>query len=301
MYLATVFKVMIASPSDVSEERENARAAIYQWSGENAQSESIVLLPVSWETDSAPVMGAPPQEIFNHQVLADCDYLIGIFGARLGTPTAKFTSGTAEEINKHTDAEKPASVFILDGNVALNKIDPVQLAALRQFEDSIRDKGIIGKYNDIADLKEKIRRTLKIIIKEDYFQKNIRRAKDAGISSVVEIDPINSLSKDAQELLRAAAGDGSMNGIITKTTKFFEDSWEIKAGNQVYKPDGSRSYYMTALNNELLREGFVSLVEGGGIYDSDSDGIFGKGIVDRYILTDKAFQAVILLRKKSAE
>ena len=302
MYPATVFKVMIASPSDVSEERENARKAVYQWSGENAQSTSIVLLPVSWETDSAPVMGAPPQEIINRQILADCDYLIGIFGTRFGTPTAEFTSGTAEEINKHIAAGKPTSIFMLKGSVLLGGIDTKQLDALRKFEDSIRNKGLIGEYNDAAHLKEQIRKSLGTIVRENYFQTRIgEAATNVGISAIVESRPLDSLSQEAQELILVAASDGLMKGSIVKTAKLFRDFWEIKAGDQTYKPDGSRSYYMNALDDELLPKGFVSFVKTEWIQAPDLDSIFGKGIVVRYELTAKAFQAVSRLRKKSAE
>ena len=258
MYRATVFKVMIASPGDVSEEREKARKAVYQWSGENAQSTSIVLLPVSWETDSAPMMGAPPQEIINRQVLADCDYLIGIFGARLGTPTAEFTSGTAEEINKHIAAGKPTSIFMLKGSVRLSTIDTKQLDALQKFEDSIRNKGLIGKYKDAADLKEKIRRTLKIIIKEDYFQTRISEAAmNVGISAVTETDLIGSLSEEAKELLLAAERDRTHKGSIRYLPKARPGKEYVRAGrDKIFggKDPRSSARAMSAMDELLTKK-----------------------------------------------
>ena len=58
-------------------------------------------MPVGWETHSHPEMNKKtksPQDVINKQVLKDCDVLIGIFWARIGTPTKKHKSGTIEEI-----------------------------------------------------------------------------------------------------------------------------------------------------------------------------------------------------------
>jgi hypothetical protein len=65
-YQATVLKIMIASPSDVSIERGIIREALYEWNAVNSDMRKIVLLPVAWETHSSPEMGEPPQKIINN-------------------------------------------------------------------------------------------------------------------------------------------------------------------------------------------------------------------------------------------
>lgn len=49
-YSAQVLNVLIASPSDVYEERDLITNTIYKWNALNSQDEKIVLLPVRWET-----------------------------------------------------------------------------------------------------------------------------------------------------------------------------------------------------------------------------------------------------------
>ena len=48
-YYARIFKVMIASPSDVTRERNIIRKVLYEWNAINSDSRKIVLLPVGWE------------------------------------------------------------------------------------------------------------------------------------------------------------------------------------------------------------------------------------------------------------
>ena len=57
-YKARVFRVFIASPSDVLLEREITRNVLEQWNSINSEREKIVLVPIGWETNAAPEMSA---------------------------------------------------------------------------------------------------------------------------------------------------------------------------------------------------------------------------------------------------
>src|SRR5206468_6654815 len=103
-YTATVVKVMIASPSDVPQERRLARDVIEEWNAIHAEDRGIVLMPVGWETHSSPEMGDRPQAIINRQLLRNSDLLIAVFWTRLGSPTGAAQSGTVEEIEEHLGA-----------------------------------------------------------------------------------------------------------------------------------------------------------------------------------------------------
>lgn len=84
---AKVFKVMIGSPSDLSEERQAATDAINEWNALHSDAERIVLLPVKWETHAIPTAGVRPQAVINAQLVDRCDILIGMFWTKLGTDT----------------------------------------------------------------------------------------------------------------------------------------------------------------------------------------------------------------------
>lgn len=72
------YRVLIASPSDLSEERQAATEAVNEWNAQHAAGESVVLLPVKWETHATPQSGVRPQQAINHQLVRECDILVGI-------------------------------------------------------------------------------------------------------------------------------------------------------------------------------------------------------------------------------
>jgi hypothetical protein len=85
-FSATVYNVLIASPSDVPHERMAIAQSLHEWNSLHAQAQGVMLQPVMWETHSAPTMGDRPQGIINEQVVRGCDMLIGAFWTRLGSP-----------------------------------------------------------------------------------------------------------------------------------------------------------------------------------------------------------------------
>lgn len=140
-YQATVLPVMIASPGDVFEEREIIREAVHTWTYIHSLTKKIILTPVGWETHSSPELGEPAQELINKRVLKDCDILIGVFWTRLGSPTGKSVSGTAEEIEEHHAAGKPALIYFSSKPAAPESINPDQYKALQEFKKSAEHLG----------------------------------------------------------------------------------------------------------------------------------------------------------------
>src|SRR4051812_23308338 len=102
-FTATVYRVLIASPNDVPKERKVVAEVVNDWNHRHAQTGAAVLLPVRWETDSAPELGDRPQAIINRQIVKDCDMAVAIFWTRIGSPTGKAISGTVEEIQQFVD------------------------------------------------------------------------------------------------------------------------------------------------------------------------------------------------------
>ena len=96
-YSASVVRVMLASPSDVPEERRIVTEEIHKWNDAHAESRHIILQPVRWETNSTPRLGRPAQTELNEQIAETADIVVGIFGTRFGTPTERHVSGTVEE------------------------------------------------------------------------------------------------------------------------------------------------------------------------------------------------------------
>jgi len=66
-YQAMVYRVLIASPSDVPEERRSIPEVIHGWNDLHSVDKAVDLLPVKWETHATPEMGDRPQAIINNQ------------------------------------------------------------------------------------------------------------------------------------------------------------------------------------------------------------------------------------------
>ncbi|MFQ2456893.1 hypothetical protein ACVDHI_10665 [Aeromonas sp. 25-248] len=164
-YSATVFNVLIASPSDVEEEREAIAQTIHDWNALNSKETGKVLLPVRWESHCAPAMGDRPQGIINDQVVRDCDVLIGAFWTRLGSPTGVEDSGTVEEIKWFLKQEKPVMLYYSKKPVDMDEADLAQVQKLKDFKKSIRDKGIQEQYSNTDELKQKLTRHLTIVMR----------------------------------------------------------------------------------------------------------------------------------------
>jgi len=159
-----VYRILIASPSDIGEERNIITEVISEWNDLHSKNTQIVLLPVRWETHSAPMLGDRPQEIINNQIVKDCDLLVGLFWTRIGTHTGKADSGTKEEIDYFIKSRKPAMIYFSSQPVEPIKIDMVQFEKLKVLKEDLKKKGLIENYSSAQDLKVKFSRHLTINI-----------------------------------------------------------------------------------------------------------------------------------------
>ncbi len=212
-YTATVLKVMIASPSDVVEERNIIRDVLNDWNAIHSERRNIVLLPVSWETHSSPEMKNHPQDIINKQVLKDCDILVGIFWTRIGTATEKYQSGTIEEIEEYLKENKLAMLYFSSAPVNPNKIDNKQYIELKEFQQSCQTRGLYENYVDVDEFKKNFNHQLQLKLNSKEFsilEPNTSKGSRLGIAKRVLSIP--TLSIEARELLIAGSKDS--NGMI---------------------------------------------------------------------------------------
>ena len=159
-FSSTTYRVLIASPSDLSQERQIATEVIGEWNAVHAADEGVVLLPVRWETHAMPEAGVRPQEAINRQLVAKCDLLIGMFWTRLGTSTGVAESGTVEEIDQFVASRRPAMLYFSQRPIDPTKIDQGQHARLRQFQDETYQMALIGTFTSLEELKHVLFRDL---------------------------------------------------------------------------------------------------------------------------------------------
>ena len=93
----TDYRVFIASPAGLEEERRAFRDVLAEYTASDAAARGVMFSPVGWE-DTLGGVGRP-QSLINSD-LRQCDFLVVVLSDRWGSPPdseADFTSGTEEE------------------------------------------------------------------------------------------------------------------------------------------------------------------------------------------------------------
>ncbi|WP_298568249.1 DUF4062 domain-containing protein [uncultured Aliiroseovarius sp.] len=230
MYNAKVLPVMIASPSDVEDERQLVRDIVYQWNYTDSFHSGLVLLPIGWDTHASPDMGVPAQEQINERIVDRSDILVGIFWTRLGSPTKNEISGTVEEIKRHIDSGKPAIIYFCTKPVAPDALDQEQWSLLVQFKEWCKSQGLFDSFSTSGELERKFTRHLRHTLHENTHVKEII-ARFEAISEEVEAGlKTVSFPEEAVQLLKGAV-DG--NGIVGKRdnlggSSYFGGDFQIK-------------------------------------------------------------------------
>ncbi|TKT73253.1 hypothetical protein YH63_018510 [Afipia massiliensis] len=144
----TEYRLVIASPSDVFEERKAVFEAIAELNMQ-LEGSNISVRAIGWEESVSPGIGTEPQAVINKQLFQSYDMLIAVFGAKLGTPTKSFRSGSIEEIEKAIAAtesvfeDQRIQIYFKDSIPALSKIDAGELADVLAFRSQLGEQGIL--------------------------------------------------------------------------------------------------------------------------------------------------------------
>ena len=153
---AQIFRILIASPADLSEEREVVAHAINHWNDLHAVDEAMVLLPVRWETHGTPESGSRPQAAINRQLVESCDALIGMFWTKLGTSTGVALSGTVEEIDHFVAAGKPALLYFSTRPIDPSKMNLAEQRKLRAFKAATQKQAVTATFANPNELRAKV-------------------------------------------------------------------------------------------------------------------------------------------------
>lgn len=175
------YRVLIASPSDVEEEREIAVRVIQEWNDLYAYTRNVVVLPLRWETHTAPEYGARPQEVINRAVVDQCDLLIGIFWTRIGTPTGIAESGTLEEIVRVAQLGKPIMLYFSKVGMDPEQIDLDQLNRLKAFKSATYPNALTESYRSHIEFRDKFARQLELKVRD------LQKADTSGAPPPLEL------------------------------------------------------------------------------------------------------------------
>jgi hypothetical protein len=163
--MAAILRVLIASPSDVAEQREVLTNVIHDWNATHSGAEGIVLMPVRWETHAHPATGDHPQGLINKQIVDGCDILIAAFWSRLGTATPVAPSGTAEEIERLRSKGKKVLLYFSTAPLPQSH-DPEQWQKLKEYQRTLQHDSLYWNFSTSEELYRLASRHLASVIHE---------------------------------------------------------------------------------------------------------------------------------------
>jgi hypothetical protein len=244
-----------------------------------------------WETHSRAALGANPQKIINRQLLDefDCDILVGVFHARLGSPTDTDASGTLEEIQyfsgKTNGNKDRVMLFFCQWDIKFDS-DAAQRDAVEKFRIQAQKSGICP-----------------VVKKKDAFEKTVRnhiqKVLDELLASIpVRSRPSSSKRGDISKPKRARTGgkrtavqliaakfagkwqmvkvpgsdaftmvlDPSLSAERIYGTKVVEGAWKIKSGEAwVSWKDGWKDKLLLQSDGSALKVAFDSNTDWSGV------------------------------------
>ncbi len=142
-YQVIAYRVLIASPSDTTEERTALVHAMHEWNDLNMAGFGVVLVPTLWEVSVSPELGERAQAIINRELVDESDILVGTFWTRLGTPTGDSRSGTVEEIDRFRAYGRPTLLYFSEQPVAPASIAPDQLQGVHDYRTEMSKHGLV--------------------------------------------------------------------------------------------------------------------------------------------------------------
>ena len=209
-------RVVIASPSDVKEEREALDKVIERVNRNTAEGLGLVLKAVRWETDSYPGFHIDgPQGLIDPIIkIDDCDILICIFWKRFGTPTKKDgKTGTEHEFYKAYESwkqnKKPHIMIYFNQKEYFpkNAEEAKQLTYILEFKENLPKEGLHWDYDGIEQFKEYVYDHLTNYLQDNFNKESVPQINQPSITTISnqEIEKIlnnytNSLEKKVSKI-----------------------------------------------------------------------------------------------------
>lgn len=164
-------RILVASPSDVQEERKRAIELIRQW---NASQESVILEAIDWETYAAPEGDGEPQEKIDEQIVDRCDCAVGVFWSRIGTATKVAPGGAVEEIQRLEEMGRKVMVYFSNLPIPRKAAKDPQFQRVEKYREEREKKALCWSYNTYDDFEKYLYHHLTIQIPR-WFPELFRR------------------------------------------------------------------------------------------------------------------------------
>ena len=166
-------RVVVASPTDVADERERLSGVVDALNDEVAPFYGCRLKLLRWEQDVRPGMHTEGAQglIDSFLDIPAADVVIGIFWRRFGTPTNDSDSGTEHELRRAWQAWKTEGrpdvmvYFREEAYLPTTSDEAEQWARVLRFREEMPFEQLWWGYPDVAAFAERVRKHLNMLLK----------------------------------------------------------------------------------------------------------------------------------------
>jgi Domain of unknown function (DUF4062) len=177
----SLYRVFLASPGDVSSERNVASDVIEELNITHGPLGNYRLELLRWETHASPGAGRPQQVI--NDLIKQYDIFVGVMWKRFGSPSGIADSGTEEEFNIayarwEEDQKRPLMFFFSQKKVppASSQEDLDQQSKVFKFKQSLSGKALTWTYKNPANFEAELRKTLCVRMNAIVLEKQVAGA-----------------------------------------------------------------------------------------------------------------------------
>ena len=158
--LIQLFRLFVGAPSDVTEEVIIIRGLAEQWNRDFGPAARARVEVANWRTHSHPAAGARPQALINKQVVDGSDIVVGLFRARVGSPTGVADSGTEEEIRRSIKRGAVVMVYFANLPVPKQRKSRNEFARIEKFKRQLGRKALYYTFTDLKAFEDAFRQHL---------------------------------------------------------------------------------------------------------------------------------------------
>ena len=192
-----IYKIFIASPSDVQNEREVCDKVFDKINKNIGHIFDFRIESKKWEKDARPSFGHDGQDVINSQLLDDFQLFIGIMWHKFGTPTPRGGSGTEEEFD--LAFEKLKSGKTLDLLMYFNQeladpfsLDLEQVSKIKEYKNKIAGLGgLYSLYNGANQFEIHLYDHLNSFFRAKYKPCNVQETSSTDVLESVISERLN--------------------------------------------------------------------------------------------------------------
>ena len=177
MSTTKIIKCLIASPGDVTQERDICETVFEDLNRELGSVLNFRIESVRWEKDAHAGCGEYGQEVINKQIDDLYDLFLGIMYSRFGTPTPVAGSGTEEEFNIAYSKKQEGKVddilfYFNSAPIPQGILDPDQYKKVNEFKKRLEELKIFYKsYNGTDAFRDFLRQELTLYFRQRFGKK----------------------------------------------------------------------------------------------------------------------------------